>query len=424
MQTRPRSLAGVWLRVPTAVGIAALTTAAGAAQSPEPAAKLRPPVPITLQDGRLVTRGLSPEARPFDPTRGPQPSDPGRTPAGWPAPTYGPPKLMSDTTRAPWAATKPPSMLESAWSDVKEFVTGRSTEPVPGQHMPYTFTNPTAAPAPRTGTTGVYAGPPAYRWYGWGTTTPGTNPYAPSGLYPRGSGNWYAQTGATPGAFPVPVSAPRFTFGSEPPSYVGIPTSPPMAVEPIVHPQPRADRAPVVVEHSMSAVSVQPPANGTLTPLTTIPVPPRTPALPAAEVKPYEAPPSVPAGLPVPLTVIPSGATAEFPPTEGVSWQRSGTIGDAVPFTTASEPKPTPPVIQPPAPTTVGKKPSPLETAIRGACQGSATVTDFRLTGPNRLTVEVTSATNADARAAFEKVSTLPQLKAYEVQFEVKLTGR
>jgi hypothetical protein len=54
----------------------------------------------------------------------------------------------------------------------------------------------------------AYAGNPAYRWYGWGTTTPGANPYAPAGEYPAASSQWYTMSGATPGAFPVPVTNP------------------------------------------------------------------------------------------------------------------------------------------------------------------------------------------------------------------------
>jgi hypothetical protein len=144
----------------------------------------------------------------------------------------------------------------------------------------------------------------------------------------------------------------------------------------------------------------------------------------------------------MPLPVVPSGAATEFPATESVSWQRSTGGSEPIPFTPTGDPKAATPtgawtpsspgaaplVVQPasairPAEPTA-KKPSPLETAVRAACQGSATVTDFRVVGPNRLAVELSAATQADARAAFEKVSQHPQLKSYEVQFEVKLTGR
>ena len=43
----------------------------------------------------------------------------------------------------------------------------------------------------------IAAASPAYRWYGYGTATPGANQYAPAGDYPLGSAQWFNQTGAT-----------------------------------------------------------------------------------------------------------------------------------------------------------------------------------------------------------------------------------
>src|SRR5436190_13957 len=84
--------------------------------------------------------------------------------------------------------------------------------PAPSSLGTTPITRPNGAP--------VFAGPPAYRWYGWGTVTPGANQFAPAGQYPRGSANWYVITGATPGAFPVPVSNPVQNLpGTEPPTW-------------------------------------------------------------------------------------------------------------------------------------------------------------------------------------------------------------
>lgn len=95
--------------------------------------------------------------------------------------------------------------------------------PMGTKSQPQPVEQPTAASAYRsTGVNGapVFAGPPAYRWYGWGSVTPGANPLAPSGQYPKASANWFAITGATPGAFPVPVSNAGVVYpGTEPPSY-------------------------------------------------------------------------------------------------------------------------------------------------------------------------------------------------------------
>ncbi|WP_162656134.1 hypothetical protein [Tuwongella immobilis] len=44
---------------------------------------------------------------------------------------------------------------------------------------------------------------PAYRWYGYGAPTPGANPYAPTGVYSPPPTDWFSKSGATPGAIPV-----------------------------------------------------------------------------------------------------------------------------------------------------------------------------------------------------------------------------
>lgn len=77
---------------------------------------------------------------------------------------------------------------------------------------PFRSTTPNGQP--------IYAGPPAYRWYGWGSVTPGANPYAPTGFSPKASAAWYSITGATPGAFPVTVTEGQRNPGTEPPAYV------------------------------------------------------------------------------------------------------------------------------------------------------------------------------------------------------------
>ena len=43
---------------------------------------------------------------------------------------------------------------------------------------------------------------PAWKWYGWGTPTPGRNPLAPNGTYPAVPPTWHTASGTTPGAIP------------------------------------------------------------------------------------------------------------------------------------------------------------------------------------------------------------------------------
>lgn len=244
----------------------------------------------------------------------------------------------------------------------------------PAQQPPQQVT--AATPFRGTGANGapVYAGPPAYRWYGWGSVTPGSNPLAPAGQYPRASANWYSLTGATPGAFPVPVSngAP-VTPGIDPPTYGTARTQPaPQPVVPV--------STPPVIQYDTPRYS-PPPATGSkfmpgpapTTPVSvpTIPTPPApkpvaaapvvvpppdmTPPLIPPAVTPKVQPvaklpelpplPPVPAPTPVAVSVIPA-----VPPVEAVP----------VPLP-AVEPKPleTAPPVLPPSVTEVPAREEP-----------------------------------------------------------------
>jgi hypothetical protein len=171
--------------------------------------------------------------------------------------------------------------------------------------------------------------------------TPGANPYAPSGQYPRASSNWYSVTRATPGAFPVPVVAPfRGAPGSEPPSYAGGAPAPTRAavvttpVESAHTTPPRFNPAPTTPPvfnppagtKSLPAPAAQPAAElpppvipiPTMTPppvaVAPIPLPPPPSLMPLPAAKAPEpvavVPPPLPLPTPAPLPV----ATAEPPP--------------------------------------------------------------------------------------------------------------
>jgi hypothetical protein len=297
---------------------------------------------------------------------------------------------------------------------VKELVTGRPSAPPPGVRTAPVYTElpgarAVTAPLVRTVATGMYAGPPAYRWYGWGTTTPGANPYAPTGQYPRGSANWYSQTGATPGAFPVPVTAngTRPEPGVEPPAYVRGATP-----EPVVNPLPRLVAADTAPELNYTGAPVPgpvfaaPPAG----PVFTVPVPPGPPPVVRADSPPVIAQTPPPSAT-VPASAVVPPEPAEQPAEGGPAWQRSGgePILFGAPVVRGQEPRP--------------KDPSP-ETAVRAAWKGLAAVTEVRQAGPHQLVVKVTAATPADARAAFAAVSAAPALKPYKVEFEANVGGR
>lgn len=132
---------------------------------------------------------------------------------------------------AKWTTDKAKSLTDAVAgpSQQPDPRVGQFPQPLPvGQPVPMSFGAPPPQGMPMQPFRGVtaggraaYAGNPAYRWYGWGTTTPGANPYAPTGEYPNSSAQWYAMSGATPGAFPVPVTNPfRPEPGSGAPAYV------------------------------------------------------------------------------------------------------------------------------------------------------------------------------------------------------------
>ena len=240
------------------------------AQSTGRAAILLPPQPVSDVDIRTVARGAIDDGpgeplstSPVPRKAGAKPATTGPTWLNGSDPTIKPASAQSpfsntdratpffgriETGSANLVSPKAPSMFDRGMDKLRTVFTSESSTPKPSSvpsMAPRSFTVPrelwdlsprevmAREQAPRempsaasplqsvtpTGNT-VLAGPPAYRWYGYGTTTPGANPYSPSGQYPRASANWYSLTGATPGAFPVPVSSgDGSSVGTEPPAY-------------------------------------------------------------------------------------------------------------------------------------------------------------------------------------------------------------
>lgn len=223
--------------------------------------------------------------------------------------------------------------------------TPTTARPEAGPRAPLQGTGPNGSP--------VYAGPPAWRWYGYGSVTPGTNT-APAGEYPRASANWYTVTQATPGAFPVPVMNPaRPTPGSEPPAYVPTRTqAPPSLVgdgkvsgrAPGISPRPRPEpitaepaTAPLPSKFSLSTDSASHAG------VPTISLPPRVIPPPVAAASatplPVQSPAAVAAIPPLqPIAVMPTEPARTAPAAlpvksaEGLEWQSS-----------PDQPKPVPP---------------------------------------------------------------------------------
>ncbi|MFO0847686.1 MAG: hypothetical protein U0871_03860 [Gemmataceae bacterium] len=437
---------------PRRLAAAALLAAATGAAAQTPAARLLPATPVGPTDGSVIGRSAAPEYSLYDPTTA-QAGKAVTRPAG---------------TQPQRPEAKPGFNIPFAGT--REKVLGQSpAAPPPTPAFPIRVPQASPPTAPAAGQSGVYAGPPAYRWYGWGTTTPGANPYAPSGQYPRGSANWYTQTGATPGAFPVPVTpAGVQVVGYEPPSYVGGPTlvASDMATVPsgprfvpadgpsLAHtarPLPAVmipNERPLPRPLTGGQVVSPPP---TLVSTTDQPVPLASPAL------------AVSGESPMPLVAQTPTPAADPTSVGGLTWQTSSEARtDATRFTAVRgpaapapvtppaptisiergpTPAPSPPAAkptqepQPPAtpwgpakPTARGQaddRPGPTpESLVRNACYGLATVTGVRQTGPGTLVVQFTAGSMTDAKAAADAVSKIPQLKPFEVRFEARLTGR
>ena len=296
----------------------------------------------------------------------------------------------------------------------------------------------------------VMAGPPAYRWYGYGAVTPGSNQYAPTGQYPKGSSNWYGVTGATPGAFPVPVVNPyRSEPGNEPPSYVA---NPPVRT-PIIE-QPRNVSAPVPSsfgvrpspgtspkpEPSPVGIPAMPPIQsiGTAAPA------PKSSALP-----PLPQPvgiPAIPMMPPTPTTPKPEPlSTAPAKPIIGtpvmLTKPATQTAPDALPPALTNDPswKPTPaaapiPVLPPPdlflepgakivknEIIARGQMPDntrdPATALIQGVCKGRAEGVDVRWNNNRKLTVCFEVKSQADAGKLVKDISARPELAPFAIDF-------
>ena len=185
-------------------GALAFTAVPAYAQRREPAATLMPARPALAP---VVVRGATPDAT--------LPSFTG---------TYVPAVAAAPNPKASWVGNKLTNLKDTVIGKPNPNPEARSPDPDP--RLIGAPTNPLMGSGSQAQSQqppqSVYATPPAYRWYGWGGTTPGANPHAPTGVYPQGSANWYSQTGATPGAFPVTMTKSTAESPSiEPPVYAG-----------------------------------------------------------------------------------------------------------------------------------------------------------------------------------------------------------
>ena len=480
------------------VGIAGLlglgfTIAVAAAQTPvgrgapQRAAILLPPQPLHPSELPLIARaapedlpayaGMTPVTRPLTKA---EPSGP-----GWLNGTDANVRPASGTlgTRPRVGSLSSPSSPKDEQSSVsigfdklKGALGGNdrpSLEKMPGKLPPGVAGEQANANTAFRGTAAngapVYAGPPAYRWYGWGSVTPGANPHAPTGQYPHASANWYAITGATPGAFPVPVMNPGHPpAGTEPPAYVTVPNqrNPVPAINNTTTPLPTSRGASppfdatsnVPLPADLSRVEPQREARVVPTPTITPPPPIAVPALTppptpvAAPMRTDKEPPiaSLPTVPVLPLVpemrpIVPTAGTPTTTPAalpvsvtdDHLNWQPKsespGTGGwgpaGSLPSTPPVPPIPTPTLNwqqpetrnspgQPTARGQVGEnRPDPTAALIRRMCDGRASGIDVRWTGSKKLTVSFESRSAPDAQQLVKDISARAELSPLQIDF-------
>lgn len=479
--------AGVFgLGVAVTVGASQLPSVSAA---PERSAVLLPPQPLTAADTPVVARASAEplpmflESTPVT-RRGPAVAGP-----GWLNGTDNPVKpaagvvdhrqpLMTSTlatTNSGLAQPSTPRPLDR----IKGVLT-LDTTPAPAGFPSSTAAGTPTPNSPFRGTTAtgapVYAGPPAYRWYGWGSVTPGANPHAPAGQYPKASANWHAITGATPGAFPVPVTNPtRPVVGTQPPVYV---VNPPPRTSPPVHATQNTTPAATAV----AAPTIPPPPD---TPRFSTPTEPRIAPPPTVPSVPVAIPPSLPSATNVPMPATPvtvptltpvpptSTPTARTQPVQPVDLQplpvaptvpvtepptpvvRDSASGGAVPAPLPSSVTDDQPLWQPARQTSSGEwmpprsnlpaqnpsapqsnsqgtrgqslargqigdiRPDPVVTLIQRLCQGRADRVEVRWTGSNKLSVSFGCATAKVAQQLVKDISDRPELAPLQIDFAV-----
>jgi hypothetical protein len=234
---------------------------------------------------------------------------------------------------------------------------------------------------------------PAFRWYGYGTITPGSNPHAPEGRYPQTPTHWYGQTGATPGAFPAHASA--IQPGNQ-----------------IMH----SSSSRVTVPNGQSVTSLTDPRRGI------VPASAEVVTLAQPQTSAPAAPILPPTGAPIPGHVPYSGMGAQaamtptLPPTGAAMATASAVQPARAPVARAqSDAIPAASLASPELGTDV------LRQRIAEACGGQAGSVEMQLVGQATLLVRFVVAQAPDAEAVANRIAAIPELAPYRVDFEVRV---
>jgi hypothetical protein len=247
---------------------------------------------------------------------------------------------------------------------------------------------------------------PAWKWYGYGTPTPGRNPLAPTGSYPAVPPTWHTTSGTTPGAIPTGrLGAPPVVTGviPDPLPLPKLPVGPGTSIaitppdSPIASAPPSGDN----VDWKSAAASLRPPTAAT--PVSND-APRATLKAPVRDDGPSTPPPTPVAQPQTPLQrELPSSESPDIPveaapgivvPTSGVS------RGDG-PMTAR------------------GLPPSgDLSTLIHSTCGTEIRVLEVSAAGPKGLIIRFAGTVEA-ALAARERLSHLDELRSWRVEFDL-----
>ena len=333
------------------------------ASGQEPAASLLPPQPSRTVPAPYVSRGAEAEA-------GKEEALPKAKPRG--SEFHYPPTYTS---------SKPDKnfpLLSSLWKKV----VGENDEKkaVPAKDLPKL-----PAPAVAVPVLGSIPGDavPAWHWYGYGAPVLGLNPLARQGVYAPVNPAFYAITGATPGAIPIPIApSPTGSFMPHLPPHEPVPVVPP-PVLPLPDPLKKLD---VILPPEEAQVKTRPAGIGAPTREMILPPeaePARKPAtleLPGQPAKPNEAEPAFTPILPVSARSTTPVARAQSPDVASV--------------------------------------PSALVANLRSACTGYASKIELVPKGSNKLGLRLTLISGIQADHLANRIAQIPDLAGYEVEME------
>jgi hypothetical protein len=322
----------------------------------------------------------------------------------------------------PDSRTYPPtySSRKAPWYDPFHLFTNSEKKSViPASAMSLAGAAPTGKPAsnqagdvPPGSTPG-----PAWKWYGYGTPTPGSNPLAPAGVYGTVPGGWYTASGATPGA--VPPTRPASSLpGLVPDPVPGarlILTGPTNLTGPSGFASPDGPTpTPVGVPQAekFAEVDWSPSPSATLKPPTSDSVTPPADALPPAKLSaPIRADDGAAPGSPVP----PTQPAPPAPPGESPD----------IPVEPAKD------IVLPPNPAPGGMSRTKGQVTaraqapdvsvgdmIRQACGPDVEVMEFSPVGAKHAVLRL-AATRDAALAARDRLAGIPDLAGWRIEFEL-----